>query len=45
MRRKNETFGLVSSIGLSIYPTKGYHKVTQVSEHLDMEMDFEKGVF
>ena len=41
MRRKNETFTLVISLGLNIHPTKGYHTATQVG----MEMDFEKGVF
>ncbi len=45
MRRKNETFALVNSLGLSIHPTKGYHTATQVGEHLGMEMDFEKGIF
>jgi hypothetical protein len=28
MRRKNETFALVNSLGLSIHPTKGYHIAT-----------------
>ena len=28
MRRKNETFALVNSLGLSIHPTKGYHTST-----------------
>ena len=45
MRRKNETFALVNSLGFGIHPTKGYHTTTQVGEHLGMEMDFEKGVF
>jgi hypothetical protein len=45
MRRKDETFALVNSLGLTIHPTKGYHTATQVGEHLGMEMDFEKGVF
>ncbi len=36
MRRKNETFALVKSLGLSIHPTKGYHKTTHVGEHLGM---------
>ncbi len=44
-RRKNETFALVSTLGLNIHPTKGYHTATQVGDHLGMEMDFEKGVF
>jgi len=26
MRRKNSTFALVDILGLSIHPTKGYHK-------------------
>ena len=45
MRRKTETFALVSSLGLNIHPTNGYHTATQVSEHFGMAMDFEKGVF
>ena len=45
MRRKNETFALVNTLGLNIHPTKGYHTTTQVGEHLGMEMDFEKVVF
>ncbi len=45
MRRKNETFALVNSLGLSIHPTKGNHTATQVGEHLGMEMDFMKGIF
>jgi hypothetical protein len=45
MRRKNETFALVNTLGLGIHPTKGYPTATQVGEHLSMEMDFEKGVF
>ena len=45
MRRKNEIFALVSSLGLTIHPTKGYHTSTQVGEHMSMEMDFEKGIF
>ena len=28
MRRKNESFALVNSLGLSIHPTKGYHTAT-----------------
>jgi hypothetical protein len=45
MRRKNETFALVNSLGLNMHPTKGYHTATQVGEHMGMKMDFEKGVF
>ncbi len=41
MRRKEETFALVKSLGLNIHPTKGYHTTTQEGEHLGMEMDFE----
>jgi hypothetical protein len=43
IRRKDETFALVNSLGLNIHPTKGYHTATQVGEHLGMEMDFEQG--
>ncbi len=45
IRRKNETFALVKIFGLSMHPTKGIHTATQVGEHLEMEMNFEKGVF
>jgi hypothetical protein len=44
MRRKNETFALVNSLGLNIHPAKGYHTTTQVGEHLGMEMNFEEAV-
>ena len=44
MRRKNETFALVNSLGHNMYPNKGYDTATKVGEHLGIEMDFEKGV-
>jgi hypothetical protein len=36
---------LLQLCALPIHPTKGYHTVTQVGEHLGMEMDFKKGIF
>ncbi len=45
MRRKDETFKLVNSLGFHIHPTKGYQTATWVGDHLGMEMDFEQGVF
>jgi len=45
MRRKNETFALVSRLSLNIHPTKGYYTVTQVGKHIGMVMNLKKGVF
>ncbi len=45
MRRKDEAFALVNSLGLTIHPIKSYYTATQMGEHLGMEMDFEHGVF
>ena len=43
--RRDQTFSLLTDLGLDIHPSKGYHSPVQVGEHLGLEIDFVHGVF
>ncbi len=45
MELKDVTFSLLNGLVLHIHPTKGHHIATQVGDHLDMTLDFEKRLF
>ncbi len=45
MKLKEVTLALLTDLGLHIHPTKGYHTLVQVEDHLGMTLDLEKSEF